>query len=137
MYTRRKFLIEAIWLVVMPASFRALALEDEGSVDSGELTVSQRVTLAAVMDQIIPAFDGMPSASQAGRLQYLQSLGWQYPEIRDNIRSILNILGRKSDSEFHHTFTELGPDQRLYLLKKMEKAALHENLEKHAYNATF
>lgn len=122
MYSRRRFLVEAIRLAVLPASIRALALNNEGSVDTGEFTDSQLTTLTTAMDQIVPAIDGMPSASQAGGLQYLQSLGWQYPEIQDNLRSILNILGQKSDSEFHHAFTELGSDQRLYVLKRMEKA---------------
>jgi hypothetical protein len=121
MYSRRKFLLDAIWLAVLSASSRALALQNTGSVNTGELVDSQLVILTTAMDQIIPAVDGMPSASQAGGLQYLRSLGWQYPEIRDNMGRILNTLEKLSEADFHRTFPELGSGQRLHVLGKMEK----------------
>ena len=121
MYSRRKFMLDAIWLAVLPASFRVLALQNVGSTDASELTDSQLATLSTAMDQIIPADDGLPSASQAGGLQYLRSLGWQYPEIRDSLDHILNTLEEISASEFRRTFPELGPDQRFHVLRTVEK----------------
>lgn len=121
MYSRRKFLLEAIWLAVLPASLRALPLQNVGSTDASHLTDSQLATLTTAMDQIIPAVDGLPSASQAGGLQYLRSLGWQYPEIRDSMEHILTTLEEISASEFHRTFPEVGSDQRFHVLRTVEK----------------
>lgn len=139
MYTRRRFLVEAIWLAVLPASSRALALQNSGRVNTGELTDSQFAILTTAMDQIIPAVDGMPSASQAGGLQYLRSLGWQFPEIRDNIGRILNTLEEMSESNFHRTFPELGSGQHIHVLRTMEKTepATFSTLMGYVYEAYY
>jgi hypothetical protein len=139
MYTRRTFLVKAIWLAVLPASTRALALQNTGSVNTGELTDSQLAILTTAMDQIIPAVDGMPSASQAGGFQYLRSLGWQYREIRDNMGRILNTLEEMSEFDFHRTFPELDSGQRFHVLRTMEKSepATFSTLMGYVYEAYY
>ena len=122
MYSRRRFLVHATWLAMLPASVRALTLHSARRVESSEFSASELASLAAAMDEIIPPAAGMPSASQAGGLQYLQYLGWQYPEIRQDITHALKSLEQVSVSQLHVTFSKLRSDQHIHVLTEMEKA---------------
>src|SRR2546427_38020 len=49
------------------------------------LETRQQVLLRAAIDEIIPAGDGMPSASEAGGVEYLNRLVSQLPEARKDL----------------------------------------------------
>jgi hypothetical protein len=87
-----------------------------------ELTASDLETLAAAMDEIIPAGDGTPAASMAGGPHYLRYLGWQYPSSREQIRHFLEALERASAAGFRQGFRQLRPDQRVQVLTEIEKS---------------
>ena len=77
--------------------------------------------LGAAMDEIIPAGDGVPSATAAGGVQYLQYLGWQYPNIKQEISRFLKALEQDSAARFGAESTKLQSNQRVQLLATVER----------------
>jgi hypothetical protein len=72
-----------------------------GAAPNNVLSEAEREALHTAMDQIIPAGDGMPSASEAGGLEYLQRVARQEPEVANQLRSLLaELKERKTLTEF-------------------------------------
>jgi hypothetical protein len=65
------------WLAVLPSAMTAFARQEGGAGKAANPSTSDLETLAAAMDKIIPAGDGMPSVTSLGGVQYLQYLAWQ------------------------------------------------------------
>ena len=132
MHNRREFLLYAIWLTL-------LASRDRLGFDTGDFTDNELTTLAAAIDEIIPAGDGMPSASQVSGVQYLKHLGWQYPEIRESISHVLKTLERISAAQFQGKFATLRSDQRSHILRSMEKtdASAFSTLVSYGYESYY
>jgi Gluconate 2-dehydrogenase subunit 3 len=118
--SRRQFLVRTMCFALVPAAVRAVASQRDSS-GTTELTPSDLETVAAAMDEIIPAGDGMPAASMAGGPHYLRYLGWQYATIQGQINQFLEALERASVSGFQQEFRRLRPDQRLQVLTAIEK----------------
>lgn len=121
MYSRREFLIHAIWLATLSKARRALTRCPYEPGTAPELAASDLQTLGAAMDEIIPAGDGMPAATAAGGLEYLRNLGWQYSNIGTEIGHFLEILGQRSRARFGREFSKLRPDQRLQVFTAVER----------------
>ena len=121
MYSRRQFLVRTMRLALLPTMPKAFASQRPTSDTATGFSASDLETLAASMDEIIPAGDGMPSASMAGGPLYLRYLGWQYPIIQEEISSFLNILAQASAVTFREDFQKLRPDQRVQVLGAIEK----------------
>jgi len=64
-------------------------------------------TLRTVMDLMIPASDGMPSASEAGGLRYLQSLMEHDKDAAADIGKGLTVADAFSARSFEKTFSQL------------------------------
>src|SRR5262245_32637437 len=60
----------------------------KAAAETGIVT-KEREILRAAIDEIIPAGDGMPSASQVGAVEYLDRLGRQIPSLGDIFRKAL------------------------------------------------
>jgi hypothetical protein len=136
MYNRREFLMQSVWLALVPSALQALPSRSVAAVGA---TSSELETLAAAMDQIIPEGDGMPSASAAGGVQYLEYLGWQYVNIQEEISRFLGMLAQASAAKFANDFPELSPDQRLQVLTGLEKtdASSFSNFVSYLYEAYY
>jgi hypothetical protein len=67
-----------------------------GAAPGNVLTEGERDALRAAMDQIIPAGDGMPSASEAGGLEYLERVARQEPEVANQLRRLLAELKERN-----------------------------------------
>jgi hypothetical protein len=63
----------------------------------------------------------MPSATAAGGLHYLRNLGWQYPNIQQELSGFLRTLSQASAAQFGTDFPNLQPSQRLQVLQQLEK----------------
>jgi hypothetical protein len=82
-----------------------------------------RSTLKAVMDLIIPASDGMPSASEAGGLAYLENLGQRDKDVATDIAKGLNVADAFSERLFQRAFSKLEKNDQIAVLKEMESSA--------------
>ena len=82
---------------------------------------AQRELLRAAMDQIIPAGDGMPAASEVSGVDYLDRLASQASDIRAELEKSLTALQELSSNQLGKDFTALSPADRVETLKKLEK----------------
>src|SRR5262249_19862569 len=141
MCNRREFLIRIAWLVpVLPRGMRALGfVELPTTSSSAGFTREELKLLAAVMDEIIPQVDGMPSASAAGGVEYLQQLGWQYTKALDEIKNFLRAVQQTSQKQFGIEFGGLEPQRRAALLKGIEKSTekLFSSFVSYVYEAYY
>ncbi|HYL14301.1 MAG TPA: hypothetical protein VEV41_14760 [Terriglobales bacterium] len=110
MYSRRQFLICA-GVALLPAGFEGLAKLHPAADTAMGFHAVELDTLAAIMDEIIPAGEGMPAAGVAGGPQYLQYLGWQYPAIQQEIADFLRTVTQTSSDMVRQDFRKLSPEQ--------------------------
>jgi hypothetical protein len=76
------------------------------------------------MDLMIPASDGMPSASEAGGLAYLESLMQHNKDTSADITKGLEVAAAFSERSFGRPFIQLEKNDQLAVLKEMEDTAL-------------
>jgi Gluconate 2-dehydrogenase subunit 3 len=76
------------------------------------------------MDLIIPASDGMPSASEAGALTYLENLMQRNKDAATDITHGLSVAEAFSERSFKRPFTQLERNDQIAVLKGMEDTAL-------------
>jgi hypothetical protein len=87
-----------------------------GGTDKSAFRTGELDSLRAVMDEIIPAQDGMPSCSQAGGVSYLEQLASQDAGARTEMLSALSALEKFSQEQMHRAIPQLGHDQRVQML---------------------
>ncbi|MBV9267559.1 MAG: gluconate 2-dehydrogenase subunit 3 family protein [Acidobacteriaceae bacterium] len=80
--------------------------------------------LKTVMDLMIPESDGMPSASQAGGLIYLERLMQRDENDATEIRNCLAVVDAFSERSFTRPFTQLEKENQVDVLKQVEDQAL-------------
>ena len=88
------------------------------------LDQDSRSTLKIVMDLIIPASDGMPSASEAGGSAYLENLMQHNKDAAADINKGLDVANAFSERSFKRPFSQLDKKDQIAVLKEMEDAAL-------------
>jgi Gluconate 2-dehydrogenase subunit 3 len=81
-------------------------------------------TLKTIMDLIIPASDGMPSASEAGGLTYLENLMERNKDAATDITKGLDVTTAFSERSFKRRFSQLEKKDQIAVLKEMEDTAL-------------
>ena len=77
--------------------------------------------LRAVIDEIIPTSNGMPAASEAGVLLYLEHLADQNPDFGKTLGQSLTYIEELSQAQFNKKFLWLAAPQRVQILQKIEK----------------
>lgn len=107
-WTRRGFLAAS---AVAPL----IAIESRGAA-SNAFNEGERGILHAAMDEIIPAGDGMPAASEVGGVAYLERVAAGDAEVANDIRTALAALWKCSEQPFD----QLDHDARVAALKKLE-----------------
>ena len=88
------------------------------------LTQDAQSALKTVMDLIIPRSDGMPSASEAGGLGYLENLIQRNRDAATDIAKSLDVAEAFSERSFQKRFSELEKNDQIAVLKQMENTAL-------------
>lgn len=83
-----------------------------------------RSTLQTAMDLIIPASHGMPSASEAGGLTYLERLMQHEKDAADDITKALAVADAFSERAFQKPFRDLKKNDQTAVLREMESSAL-------------
>ena len=86
-------------------------------------TPDERAALAAAMDEIIPAADGMPAATQVGGIEYLERVPLQLPGLLDQFRQGLAKLDAESRQRSGQPFRQLSRAERVEILKALERHA--------------
>lgn len=123
MWSRRKF-IEASILSQIALSAGVLTRLYScapGDSSSKILDTSLQKTLTTAMDEIIPAGDGMPAASETGGLNYLLKLLEQFPDQAKKIASGLTDLDNICTKKYGKDFTRITSEERISLLQEKEK----------------
>jgi gluconate 2-dehydrogenase subunit 3-like protein len=87
------------------------------------LAQSVQDALKTVMDLVIPASDGMPSASEAGGLRYLRRLMERDKDAGMDIRKGLMVLDAFSERSFKNSFRQFERNDQIAVLKDMENRA--------------
>jgi len=85
--------------------------------------VETRSTLQQVMDLIIPSGDGMPSASEAGGLTYLERLIERDQNAKTDITKALAVADAFSQRSFQKPFADLEKKNQIAILTEMEAQA--------------
>ena len=93
---------------------------------AAELEPQERALLRAAVEEIIPAGDGMPSASEVGAVEYLDRLASEAPDIKKALRESLTALQGVSRRVFKKGFTALAHSDRVTVLTKLEKQSAPE-----------
>jgi hypothetical protein len=138
--SRRRFLettlASSAALNVAASAVRSPTPERPASVG---LDSKKRESLRAAMDQIIPAGDGMPAASEVGGLDYLERLSAAEPQIRADLETALDALRQLSKSRFKADFPALPPSQQVTILSALEARSPGDfvKLRDHVYEAYY
>jgi Gluconate 2-dehydrogenase subunit 3 len=83
-----------------------------------------QTALKTIMDLIIPASDGMPSASEAGGVAYLQNVMQRNKDAARDITKGLDVAEALSERSFKTRFIQLDKNDQIAILREMEAAAL-------------
>jgi hypothetical protein len=86
-------------------------------------TPAERETLSAAMDEIIPAASGMPAASQAGGLDYLERVVPTIQGLAEQFRGGLVKLDEESARRSGQPFVKLARPERVAVLEGLERGA--------------
>jgi len=120
-FTRRRFLEAALaGPAVIGTKAEVKQSETPQPSASPALGPGQREALRAAMDEIIPSTDGMPAASAAGGVDYLECVCQQELEIRVDLQQTLTVLGQLSEANFHAAFAGISSMQRVEILTELE-----------------
>src|ERR1700694_321336 len=106
---------------------------------TGALQARERDLLRAAMDEIIPAGDGMPAASEVGGVDYLDQLAGRDKQTAKQLRESLAALEGLSKKRFRGSFLSLSHQQRVESLSSLEKggAAAFKDLRERVYEAYY
>lgn len=127
-WTRRKFLETGLAGSIVVGGRRATGsatLTDHtvlaGDAFSLAFTPREREILRVAMDEIIPATDGMPSASEVGGVEYLDQLAARNQDIGNQLRASVAALERLSGVRINKSFLSLSRAERVEVLKALEQ----------------
>lgn len=128
--TRRWFLLRAIGASALAMAANACARALQGSraplAPSPSLGGQESSLLRSVVDELVPAADGMPAASDVGSLAYLMQLASEHAEVRAELEGALAHLATLSRDGWATPFTSLSHPHRLRVLTEMENRAPRE-----------
>ena len=143
--TRREFL-EVAARQSVTAGIAASALLESSCLRSPEspsalgLDGGATEALITMIDQIIPAADGMPAASQAGTLAYFELLAASETALAENVQASVRTANALSQERFGGRLASISREQRLETLSAFEKskdAALFVKLRNYVYEAYY
>jgi hypothetical protein len=128
--TRRVFLAAG---AVTPALITAIQPAAQA------LAQETRTNLQTAMDLIIPASDGMPSATEAGGLAYLERLMQQDKDVADDVAKALTVAEAFSQRAFQRSFGDLQKQEQIAVLKEMENSTgdVFDRLRAYVYESYY
>lgn len=123
MWTRRKFIEKSILsqLALSSGILNHLYSCTPNNKSDDVLDPATQKLLQSVMDEIIPSADNMPSASEAGGLNYLLHLLDKFPEQANKLSMGLADLNSNCIKQIGKDFAEITSNERISLLQELEK----------------
>ncbi|HEY3128390.1 MAG TPA: gluconate 2-dehydrogenase subunit 3 family protein [Acidobacteriota bacterium] len=126
--TRRRFLKSGLTgslaiRAVAATAISATGLSETQQRASPAATVRRHEDklLQAITDEIIPAGDGMPAASEVGSVEYLEKLAQTLPDLKRALGEGLKTLQEVCRRSFSGDFLNLSKAKRVEALKEWEK----------------
>jgi hypothetical protein len=106
---------------------------------SSALNSEERTLLQSAMDEIIPAGDGMPAASEVGSMAYLDELTITYPEVAQGLHNSLTALETLCRRSQDASFSNVTHRRRVEVLTALEKrdASAFTSLQQSVYEAYY
>ena len=124
-WSRRRFsksVISAQLLLASGALTLPLACAKSKKSDhDSTLDNSQQETLKLVMDEIIPANEKMPSASEIGSVAYVINIIKDLPELSPLFQSSINKIKNRSLQKSKASFSDLNKQERINILIEFEQ----------------
>ena len=135
-WTRRQFLGASL---AGPLVLRQAAAARSSAPAASPLTPAMLEDLRAAVDEIIPASDGMPAASEVKSVEYLTGVATRNREFRSQLQGSLKGLRQIARQRFGKGFALLTPAQRVEALRAFESknAASFSNLRDDVYEAYY
>jgi hypothetical protein len=106
-------------------------------LDAAETEESARLRL--VMDEIIPATNSMPAASEVGGVDYLAHLMSSDREIAEKLKSGLAAVEKISHAQTNAPFVSLSKEKRIEILTALEHEDQHafDTVRDYVYEAYY
>ena len=124
-WSRRKFSKAVLSLQALVATgalnINMGCASEEKKPGEALLGVQARRRLQLAMDEIIPASEKMPSASEVGGIDYILKVLKGYPELIEPFDKMLFTLNELSKNTENDDFESLNSDSRIAVLKQFEK----------------
>lgn len=128
-WSRRKFLETGVLGSIAVGSGAAASIpyaqDTKGAPGQGAAAAAhpgnERNLLKVVIDELIPANGGMPGASEAGGVDYLEKLFLRDAKVARQIRQILTAIENLSQKQFQKSFVVLSQDKKVALLTALEQ----------------
>lgn len=124
-WSRRRFtkaVISAQALIASGALTIPLAcVETKKNKGKSALDSSQQETLRFAMDEIIPANEKMPSASDIGSVAYVLSIIKELPDLSPLFQSLIDKIEIHSLQNSNSSFSDLNKEERINILTNFEQ----------------
>ena len=123
MLTRRKFIEAGIFTQIALSSgiLSSLYSFTPGKKSVNILVPSLQKTLAAIMDEFIPATSDLPSASETDGLQYIIKLLQKFPDEANKVANGLADFDEVCNDKFGKKFIALSSKEKKEILMAQEK----------------
>ena len=124
--TRREFLDAAIRrgaaVGVTGGLLNALACSAGNVPDTAPPLDLDESALSLLIDEILPAADGMPAASEVGVVSYFRRVSVPVPELGESLSECVLAAEEMSRRQFGSEIAELDSTQRISVLEELESA---------------
>ena len=87
---------------------------------TGNLSAQQLDLIQGIMDEIIPAGDGMPAASAVGGADYISRVIVEHPPLEQVCKGGVMLISEISEQKFGKSFLRLPTSDRVAVLKELE-----------------
>lgn len=141
--TRREFLElaarQSVGASVAATAFLAACAPTADRSAALGLNADATNTLIALVDEIIPAWDGAPAASEAGTLAYLEMLAATETELPETLRAAIRLVDALSVSRVGQGLAAVGRDGRAAVIAAFAEAerALFGRVRNYVYEGYY
>ncbi len=146
--TRRKFLRQSstgpFVALTVSSQFSSISVgqiweeverADSAQQPSSALSDAHLRLLRAAADEIIPAADGSPVATQAGAVDYIEALLGKVPDLQKQMEAALTRLETMTGARHKQPFDQLRSAERVKLLQAFEKESAKAGASETLYGA--